>query len=78
MRRLRPWVLAAAVVAGATLAGCPGAHDPFPGTACTKDTDCYIGEKCMNATVCVPTASTDMAAPTPVEDMAEPLPGGDS
>jgi hypothetical protein len=80
MRRLRALVVVVvAVVAGATLTGCPGAHDAYPSSACATDNDCYSGERCMNAMVCVPVSTpVDMAAPTPVADMVEPLPGGDS
>ena len=76
MRRLGLFLGAA--VTAVVFAGCPGAHDGWPTTACVVDSDCYIGEKCMSSSVCVPSGSTDLAAPTPVEDMAEPLPGGDS
>ena len=69
MRKL----IAALLVAGAlgavaSLVGCPAAHDDYPGASCKTDSDCYQGEKCMNASVCVPV--------TPVQDLAAP-PGSD-
>jgi hypothetical protein len=57
-----------ALVAAASLVGCPAAHDDYPNASCKTDSDCYKGEKCMNASVCVPT--------TPIQDMAIP-PGSD-
>lgn len=67
MRRLRLAIfVAAAALGSATLAGCPGAHSDYPGASCKVDSDCYKGEKCMNAAVCVPTAvAGDMAMTLP-------------
>jgi hypothetical protein len=61
-------LVAGALVAAASLVGCPAAHNDYPNASCKTDSDCYKGEKCMNASVCVPT--------TPVQDMAVP-PGPD-
>jgi hypothetical protein len=41
------WVIAAALIVAAALAGCPAFHDNYPGTDCTSDTDCYQGETCV-------------------------------
>ncbi len=66
MRRpiLAMLLLCALVTAtAATLSGCPAAHDDYPGAACMTDNDCYQGEHCMNATVCV--ADTDLSIQLP-------------
>jgi hypothetical protein len=80
MRRLRQVILAVAVGSAAAvgLSGCPAAHDAFPSRACATDKDCYVGEKCMNASMCVTDTSPDLSVPVESTDMAEPLPGGDS
>jgi hypothetical protein len=68
-------VLGAMALAG-SLAGCPAAHDDYPGTACMSDNDCYQGEVCKDHTICVP--NIDMSV---IGDFAHPpLPsdgGGD-
>jgi hypothetical protein len=50
------------IVLGA--AGCPAAHDDYPGTSCKTDSDCFKGEHCMNSTICVADA-VDMAIELP-------------
>lgn len=66
MRKKLLVVLGGALLLGAALAGCPAAHSDYPGTACTKDSDCYVGEICQN-TVCMP--NQDM---TIIGDFAHP------
>lgn len=74
------FLLLAAAVGTSVLAGCPAAHDDYPGTACKVNADCYQGEIC-NGTICVP--DQDMSI---VGDFAHPpldfsngdlLPGAD-
>lgn len=63
-------LVAGALVAATTLVGCPAAHDDYPNATCKTDGDCFQGEKCMNASVCVPvTTPIDMAIP-PGSDLA--------
>ena len=57
-RRLVAMILGCALGSALTLAGCPAAHDDYPGAACKVNSDCYQGEVCTNL-VCVPTQ--DMA-----------------
>ncbi|HXU69745.1 MAG TPA: hypothetical protein VN947_10475 [Polyangia bacterium] len=47
-------VLGGALALGAALAGCPAAHNDYPGTACKINADCYVGEVCKDNTICVP------------------------
>ncbi|HWE26787.1 MAG TPA: hypothetical protein VHB97_02240 [Polyangia bacterium] len=35
-------------------AGCPAAHDDYPGLACKANSDCYVGELCNSGGICVP------------------------
>jgi hypothetical protein len=65
--------VAGSVAATATLSGCPAAHDGYPGGTCKTDKDCFKGEKCMNASICVPVqAAVDMAVVVPPSnDMAQ-------
>jgi hypothetical protein len=72
MRRLVRGALVAGVVA---LAGCPAAHNDYPGGSCKIDSDCYEGEACMNGSICVPVAAPgDMAVTvSPGQDLAQPL-----
>lgn len=60
-------LLGGALALGAALAGCPAAHNDYPGTACTKNADCYQGEVCKDNTICVP--NVDM---TVIGDFAHP------
>jgi hypothetical protein len=70
MRRLIASILVAgALAATATLSGCPAAHDDYPGGTCKDNTDCFKGEVCMNASICVP-APSDMAMTLPPGDLA--------
>jgi hypothetical protein len=39
--------------------GCPAAHSDYPTRACSTNDDCFLGEHCLNSSVCVP--NTDMA-----------------
>lgn len=50
-------ILAAA--AALALAGCPAAHGSYPTRACMVDSDCYVGERCDNATTCVAASTPD-------------------
>jgi hypothetical protein len=59
-RHLCAIVAGAALAVTAALSGCPAAHDDYPGLSCKTDSDCYQGEHCMNASICV--ADTDLAA----------------
>jgi hypothetical protein len=61
-------LVVAAIATAASLIGCPAAHNDYPNATCKADSDCFKGEKCMNASVCVPV--------TPIQDMAIP-PGSD-
>jgi hypothetical protein len=73
----RAWMsIAGALLAGIVVgaSGCPAAHDDYPGTACTTDSDCFQGEHCMNSTICVANA-VDMAVELP--DIAHFPPGTD-
>lgn len=54
----RTWLGLLAVLA---LAGCPAAHNDFPSQACKTDSDCYLGERCMNNSICV-AVPADLAA----------------
>jgi hypothetical protein len=63
---------AVGIVLGA--AGCPAAHDDYPGSSCKTDSDCFKGEPCMNNTICVSDA-IDMAVELP--DIAGFPPGTD-
>lgn len=58
-RRVLAMILGSALAAAATLAGCPAAHDDYPNASCKTNADCYQGEFCSNASVCMPTQ--DMA-----------------
>jgi hypothetical protein len=75
MRRLsRLLRLTAGAVVTIALAGCPAAHDAYPGNSCKSDEDCFAGEHCMNGSICVPNeAMPDIAVPLPIVDMAEPI-----
>ncbi|HEX4457708.1 MAG TPA: hypothetical protein VIA18_07040 [Polyangia bacterium] len=68
MRALQLILAAAAAV---THAGCPAAHGSYPTNACMTDRDCYQGERCQSATICVATSTTtvDMS----VEDTSQDL-----
>jgi len=62
-------ILGSALATAAALTGCPAAHDDYPGASCKVNADCYQGEICSNASVCVPTQ--DMAV---TGDFAHPSP----
>lgn len=61
-------LVAGALTAAAALAGCPAAHDDYPGASCKVNADCYQGETC-NGTICVPlidmSVTGDFAHPSP-------------
>jgi hypothetical protein len=70
MRRLVvAMILGTALATAAALTGCPAAHDDYPGASCKVNADCYQGEICSNASVCVPTQDMaingDFAHPSP-------------
>jgi len=83
MRRLL--MIAAAVAVslsvGATLIGCPAAHDGYPGKACKANSDCYVGETCnvMTMTCEPPPADMSVSLDFPMPDfiMNEDLFGAD-
>lgn len=64
MRRL---LFVALVTLAGAAAGCPAAHNDYPSASCKTDSDCYKGEKCMNASICV-AVGTDMAVSLPPGD----------
>jgi hypothetical protein len=67
MRR-RMVMLALAALSSLALGGCPAAHNDYPSQACKTDNDCYIGERCMNNSICV-MLGADMASPPKHFDM---------
>jgi hypothetical protein len=62
--------------AALALAGCPAAHGSYPTRACNTDSDCYIGERCNNATSCVAADAVDLSASDTTQDLA-PTTGDD-
>jgi hypothetical protein len=84
MRRIILAVVAGgALLAAATLGGCPAAHDDYPGVSCKTNNDCFKGEVCSNS-ICQPaTPPQDMSIILPpqdllgVGDMAMPQDAGD-
>jgi hypothetical protein len=65
MRRLIMVLSAVLVTAsvGATLIGCPAAHDGYPGKDCKANTDCYVGEICNTTTLTCELPASDMSVP---------------
>ncbi|HEY2743490.1 MAG TPA: hypothetical protein VGL86_02665 [Polyangia bacterium] len=47
-------VVGTLLAAAGALAGCPAAHDDYPGTSCKSTSDCYVGEICSTAGMCMP------------------------
>jgi hypothetical protein len=73
-RRMIAIVVGGMLAAAGALAGCPAAHDDYPGTSCdptSSAVQCYVGEICSSAGTCVP--NFDMSI---VGDFAH-LPFGD-
>ncbi len=70
-RRMIAVVVGGMLAAAGALAGCPAAHNDYPGTSCTMDSDCYVGEVCKDHSICV--LNVDMSI---VGDFAH-LPFGD-
>jgi len=66
-KRMAVAILGAALALGGALAGCPAAHDDYPGTACKTNADCYQGEVCKDNTICVPNVDMSM-----IGDFAHP------
>ena len=52
--------LVGVILASLALSGCPAAHSDYPTQACKTDNDCYVGERCMNNSLCV-TLGADLA-----------------
>lgn len=69
-RALLATLLGGALVAFATLSGCPAAHDDYPGTSCMANSDCYIGEIC-NGTICVPDVDMQVILPDLAHNFGE-------
>jgi hypothetical protein len=67
-RHIRSILAAGALAALGALGGCPSAHTDYPGASCKTDSDCFKGEYCKDASICVPL----MSAP----DLAVTLPPG--
>ncbi len=73
--KVTKFILAAA--AALALAGCPAAHGSYPTRACMVDSDCYVGERCDNATSCVSTSTPqDLSASDSPQDQG-PTTGDD-
>jgi hypothetical protein len=76
MRRLViAMILGSGLATAASLTGCPAAHDDYPGASCKVNADCYQGEICSNASVCVSTQ--DMAVTGDFAHLSPDLSGGD-
>ena len=58
-KRVIAVVVGGLLAAAGALAGCPAAHSGYPGTSCKTNSDCYVGEICSSALICVP--NLDMA-----------------
>jgi len=66
-RRMMIALVTGGLALAGSLAGCPAAHDDYPGTACKTNSDCYQGEICKDNTICVP--NIDMSI---IGDFAHP------
>jgi hypothetical protein len=73
---MRRFLVAAVVTAigAAMLSGCPAAHSDYPSAACKVDSDCYVGEQCMDNSICVPIGADLSVVSTPKHDLGH---GGD-
>jgi hypothetical protein len=69
-------ILAAVLLSGAVLLGCPAAHDEYPGLACKTDSDCYGAEHCVNLQCEAPMPDLAMDISFPTFDFAHPVDGG--
>ena len=86
MRRLLivAWVVGLTAAVGATLIGCPAAHEGYPTTACNpehQNADCFVGEICDPVTSMCTLPPSDMSVlldlPYPDFRMPEDLAGSD-
>jgi hypothetical protein len=84
MRRILLGVVAAGgLVVAAAVAGCPAAHDDYPGSSCKTSNDCFNGEVCNNSICVAATPPRDMSVVLPppdltvIDDMAMPDDAGD-
>ena len=59
------------ILAALALAGCPAAHSDFPSQSCKTDSDCYLGEHCLNNSICVAVGGDLATAPKKI-DMSGP------
>jgi hypothetical protein len=57
------------VLAVLVLPGCPTAHSDYPAQSCTTNNDCYLGEHCLNNSICVPNGR-DLAVPRVTADLS--------
>ena len=53
-KRMIAVIVGGVLAAAGALAGCPAAHNDYPGTTCKTTSDCYLGEVFSTAGMCVP------------------------